>query len=249
MHVQAGPNAPNVGRAPAGPRRSTVGTLAVAIFGALMVLVVTGLIFFLTMRPAENGAPARPYVGPNVRLDTSPKLRKVEAPDATKVDIADLVSQARAVALATDSHVDKLSSVVAFQVAGGVLDATQSNAASISFSFRYTDPTKRPGEKDVVEGAVIVRVHDGGLEPRKQDGLTDVKGLSDPKCSSKEVWSVAVKSGVPENAVATFHVYDNSAFSPKSPTVWSIRVEGHDEYRREIDAATCALVKNWANKK
>jgi len=172
-------------------------------------------------------------------------LNKVQAADPRKVDIADVVRQARAVAVAQEPHVDRLSSVVASNVNGGLLDTTQQPAASISFSFRYTDPTKPPGQKDVVQGSVAVQVANGGLVPTRMDAFYREPALGDPKCASRDAWAAAVKSGVPDNAVATFHLYDNTPFSPKSPTVWSIRVEGHDEYRREIDAMSCAVVKNW----
>lgn len=222
--------------------------LGIVLVTAILPIVMAGVIFGVTRSRATRtttvtipGMPAIPVV------PTATVANKVDAPDPRKVDIAEVVRQAHALAVAQEPHVDKLSSVVAFNVTGGMLDTTQQNAASIDFSFRYTDPTKPPGQKDVVEGSVSVHVTGGGMNPRTQSAFYRDKALADPKCSSRDAWATAVKSGVPENAVTTFHLYDNSPFSPKSPTVWSIRVDGHDEYRREIDATNCALVKSWGD--
>ncbi len=227
------------------------------VLGVAMPLLIGGLVFGLTMTRSRSTTSGYTYTPPTPPIPGmagngdplgggAGSAHKIDAPDLHKVDIADVVRQASAIALAQEPHADKLSSVVAFQVVGGMLDVTQQNAASVDFSFHYNDPTKAPGQKDVVEGSVSVHVRAGGMEPRTMNAFYRDKTLTAPKCASKDAWAVAVKSGVPDNAVSTFHLYDNSPFSPKSPTVWSIRVDGHDEYRREIDATNCALVKSWA---
>jgi hypothetical protein len=209
-----------------------------------MASVSVGLVFVLRSR-APSRAPI--VVGPTLPPDI-PTIPTTTRASGSIVDIADLVKEARAIAVATEPHATLLGSVVAFQVKGGMLDTGQSNAASIMFSFRFQDSTMPPG-KDMNEGSVTVHVANGELSSQKLNAFYREKALVDPKCSSHDAWATAVKTGVPENAIATFHLYDNSAFSPKSPTVWSIRVDGHDEYRREIDATNCALVKSWDARK
>ncbi len=248
---------PSFGRIAIPVARAASGALGVLIvLGVAVPLVIGGAVFALTMRRASTTTSGYTYSPPILPIPggngdplggAAGSGQKIDAPDLHKVDIADLVRQAHAIALVQEPHADKLSSVVAFQVVGGTLDTTQQNAASIDFSFHYNDPTKAPGQKDVVEGSVSVHVRAGAMEPRTMNAFYRDKALTAPKCSSKDAWAAAVKSGVPDNAVSTFHLYDNSPFSPKSPTVWSIRVDGHDEYRREIDATNCALVKSWAS--
>jgi hypothetical protein len=244
--AQAPPRGPDAG-GPIAARSARSGVL-VAVFVVMTVFSLAIVAVVVGVTKTRTGTTPGTTTGPTpiMRNIASPAIANaIKVADARQADIAEVVRQARAVAIAQEPHVDRLSSVVAFNVTGGVLDTTQQNAASVDFSFRYTDPTKPPGQKDVVEGSVSVHVTGGGLTPRTMNAFYREKALTDPKCPSRDAWAAAVKSGVPANAVATFHLYDNAAFSPASPTVWSIRVEGHDEYRREIDATTCSMVKNW----
>lgn len=162
------------------------------------------------------------------------------------VDGAELIRKAHALAVA-ETPDPKLSSAVFFNVVGGLVDTTTSNAGSVDFDYRTTDPNAPPG-KDVADVRLLVHVGNGTMTTMKVSwsAANLDRILQVPTCSSQSAWNAAVQSGVPANAVSTIHVYYNGAFSPKSPTVWSIRVDGHDEYRREIDARTCAMVKNGA---
>lgn len=242
---------PTFGRIAVQPPRAAGIVVAIVVVAAVIPLAIVGFVVTAATRHTTKQTTTVTFTAPPGLQIAIPAataaLNKVQAPDPRTVDIADVVRQARAVAAAQESHVDRLSSVVASNVAGGALDTTQQNAASVSFSFRYTDPTKPPGQKDVVQGSVNVHVANGAMTPSRMDAFYREKALAEPKCASRDAWAAAVKSGVPANAVTTFHLYDNTAFSPKSPTVWSIRVDGHDEYRREIDAVTCAVVKNWGD--
>lgn len=168
------------------------------------------------------------------------------AADLHHMDITDVVAQARPVALAIDRHA-KLTGVVVRDAVGGLVDATGDNTADVTYEYRYTDPSKPPGQ-DVVAGQVILAVYAGEFRTLSStsSGAFEPTYVDEPKCKSAQAWQTAVKSGVVANARATLHLYDNRAFSPQPPTVWSVRVDGHDEYRREIDAMTCALVKSWA---
>jgi DNA-directed RNA polymerase subunit RPC12/RpoP len=244
LQVQQGDPGPSVRQIAVRSPPSSGVLVAVVIIMALISLAIGAVVIGATKTTGRT--PIRPTTA-SLAIANTTVANTIKVADARQVDIAEVVRQARTVAIAQEPHVDRLSSVVAFNVTNGVLDTTQQNAASIDFSFRYKDPTKPPGQKDVVEGSVSVHATGGGLQPRTMNAFYRDKALNDPKCSSRDAWAAAVKSGVPANAVATFHLYDNAAFSPASPTVWSIRVEGHDEYRREIDAMTCSMVKNWSD--
>jgi hypothetical protein len=73
--------------------------------------------------------------------------------------------------------------------------------------------------------------------------------LDTPRCTSDRMWKTAVANGVPANSIADIHLYNNGVFTPKSPLVWSVRVDGHDELRREVDAHTCALADKAARRR
>ena len=182
--------------------------------------------------------------GVNKALGSITGGTRVQAPDPKQVDVLELLRQMQVVAAGQQPKA-QLVSLHAPQVTGGLVDATVASAANAMFEYRFQDSTKPPGQ-DTVEGRIIVGVTRGAITTTTAGGATGSRSLGQPKCSSRDAWQTAVRSGVPQNAVATFHLYDNTPFSPKSPTVWSIRVEGHDEHRREIDAMSCALVKSWA---
>jgi hypothetical protein len=58
--------------------------------------------------------------------------------------------------------------------------------------------------------------------------------IDEPTCSSRSAWQTAMESGVPADAVATWELTRHA---------WSLRVKGHAEYTRQIDATSCKLVK------
>jgi hypothetical protein len=179
------------------------------------------------------------------------KFQKVEVADRRQADLMEMFPQAQSLARTVVPGA-VLTNLVAFEVRGGTvnLDALPQNKPVYTFEFSGYDKSKPPGQ-DKVEATLWVHVDGENLAAWKigahATSLRMGRGLEPPRCSSKRAWKTAVDTGVPTNAVATFHYYDNKAFSPQSPNVWSIRVEGHDEYRREIDGRTCELVKRWDN--
>jgi hypothetical protein len=217
---------------------------AIALFAILPVFIIAGVSVAIAVSTHRTPRPPPPITIPDFPVGPAADPAK---PTGSKMDIADLVKQAKTTALATEPHATKFSSAVCFQVQGGLVDTGQMNACSIDFSFRFQDSSKPPG-KDMNEGSVMVHVANGAMTPQTMNAFYKEKDLAIPTCSSKDAWAAAVKSGVPDNAIATMHIYDNSPFSPKAPTVWSVRVDGHDEYRREIDVTNCAVVKNWGKK-
>ncbi|MFO0589489.1 MAG: hypothetical protein U0441_18270 [Polyangiaceae bacterium] len=197
--------------------------------------------------PAKTYAP-EPSIGFAGDLEW---VRPVEAADMSHVDIADLCSQARPIAEKLQPGAQFVN-IVSFDITSGVADLKGASRVLCEFEFAGTDPTQPPG-KDSVEYKIDVEAKAGVLTGRRRkwpaSTLKHFGGAIEfPTCSSAKMWATAVSSGVPANAVATIHFYNNKVFSPKSPAVWSVRVDGHDEYRREIDGKTCAMVKNWGKK-
>jgi hypothetical protein len=174
--------------------------------------------------------------------------RPVEAADMTSVDIGALFAQARVIAEKLQQGA-QFTGLVAFDATNGKADLTGNARVVYSFEFVGQDPNQPPG-KDTIERAIDVTAQRGKLKGNRRDWpasrLKHFGGaVEPPKCTSAEMWAVAVKSGVPGNAVSTIHYYDDTAFKPGGPWVWSVRVAGHDEHRREIDGKTCTMVKNW----
>ncbi len=169
----------------------------------------------------------------------------IDAADKKHVDLTDLIRQARAVALKANPRA-VLTTAVIQKTVGGLVDTTGDNTADLGFSWSYHDTTK-PAGADLVQGHMTFAVYGGSFRTVTMPNAMGMeKAIPDPACTSQKAWAAGVASGVPSNAIGQMHLYDNSSFSPKSPIVWSIRVEGHDELRREIDAKDCHLVKSWA---
>jgi len=138
-------------------------------------------------------------------------------------------------------------------VRSGMVDVNADNVAHVIFEYRRVDSSK-PAGTDVEEGSFHITVDEGryavwahhlGHGPSSMFG----KGLAatvTPKCRAAAAWKTAVDSGVPANAIAKLHFDRNDPFRGDPNRVeWSFSVEGHDEYRREIDATTCALRRAW----
>jgi hypothetical protein len=241
---------PELGRIVAQVPRAAANALLTFVIVGAVVPAVAGAAIFLALNRAQP--PAVPEVPPIPTIPSIPGAPPVvptvtPAPPlgARMVDASELVAKARTMALA-QTRDPVLSSAVFFDVVGGLVDTSLDNAGSISFDFASTNANAPPG-KDVSYAKLSVHVARGNMSGTTMPwGAPDRdRKLDVPACSSLAAWNVAVQSGVPQNAVATLHLYFNGAFSPKSPTVWSVRVEGHDEHRREIDARTCQMVKNW----
>jgi hypothetical protein len=228
----------------------------VAAIGVLAVGgVVAGVLTSVSGR-SQSSVWQSPGRSPSpVQLPSRPSMPAVRATDKARVEISSLVQQATEEARKIESRA-QLVSVVAFKAQNGLADVSGDKHVSMTFEYLYSDPKKPPGD-DQVSGMINVVARNGELNVSSQPGWpasrlkhADKMGgaLEVPRCTSDRMWQAATQSGVPANAIADIHLYGNAVFTPKSPLVWSIRVEGHDEYRREIDAHTCVVAKNWAKR-
>jgi len=193
-----------------------------------------------TAEPASEPAPG---AGGDLAWEQS-----IDAGDMTAVDVGALFSQARVVAEKLQTGA-QLTGITAFEMVRGTADLTGEVRVLYKFEHAGQDPSQPPG-KDTVERAIDVTAQHGKLRgvrrvwPATQ--LNRFGGpLKPPACTSRRAWEAATNSGVPDDAVAMLHYYDNTPFEAGGPWVWSVRVSGHDDYRREIDGQTCALVKSW----
>lgn len=164
---------------------------------------------------------------------------RVSAPDLTKVDGLDLLKQARSAAQQMNPHA-VLSSMHFPRVVGGTIDVAGGALAYFTFGYKYRDKTKPPGE-DTVKGSISVSLRKGAFTVISSHGSE--RRLAEPACNTKDMWASAVKSGVPNNAVATVHYYQRGWRNKAG--IWSVRVDGHSEYRRDIDGKTCALRRKY----
>lgn len=174
----------------------------------------------------------------------------IEAADMTAVDVGELYAQARTVAVRLQSDA-KFTGITAFETTHGKADLSGEGRVLYKFESVTLDPTQ-PAGKDSVERAIDVTAQRGKLRGARRNWpaskLEHFGGaLQPPVCTGSQVWAVAVKSGVPEDAVAMLLYYDDTPFRAGGPWVWSVRVAGHDELRREIDGQTCAMVKSWGS--
>lgn len=212
-----------------------------------------------TQEPGPTPQPASSTAAPTPRAEPAaePRVgfagsleweRPVEAADLTAVDVGALFVQARVVAEKLQPGA-QFTGIVAFETTRGKVDLTGEARVVYKFEFVGLDPNQPPG-KDSIERAIDVTAQRRVLRGSRRDWpASQLKAfggpMDPPTCTSADAWATGTNSGVPDNAVATLHYYDSTPFKPGGPWVWSIRVDGHDEHRREIDGKTCALLRNW----
>ena len=183
----------------------------------------------------------------------------VVAKDLARVDPADVIRQSVAQANKIEPRA-KLTGGHFTELHGGLMNLKRESKGFVTFEYRWSDPSK-PAGKDIVEGSFYVNSAKGAFSEwahHKNRGTASNLRDEDrakafplplPKCTAAQAWAVAVKSGVPADAVATVFWDKVHSFRGDQQTQWSFRVEGHDEYRREIDAQTCKLLRSWGKKR
>lgn len=235
-------------------RSSAAGCVVAAAIFCVVAVAGAGALFFVrsaapnASRSNRSEEPRRGEPGPPA---VAPKPSDIVG-DLTKVELVGLIEQAHTVALKRRPGA-KFVSAVAFNTVGGHanLAPNSGNHVVVTFEFIEFDKTQ-PAGKDKREGSVMVVARDGNFSVMDTPSAIHLKMEPDhypldvPRCRSADLWHNVTASGVPNDAVATIHLYDNKTFTPGSGTVWSIRVDGHDEYRREVDAGNCKVVKDWS---
>ncbi|MBW2458509.1 MAG: hypothetical protein JRI68_28680 [Deltaproteobacteria bacterium] len=202
--------------------------------------------------PLRSAPSAAPVPSGPPKLPPDMRRAPIALPDLKHVDPQQLFAPAKQIAQELEPQVE-LS--FGFPVSthgglvGGTIDLAGQNRVHFDYQYRYAKPGEPPG-KDVDEGSIVVVATRGHLTAsREGHGVHFPQGhesIPAPTCTVVRAWQVAVGSGVPGKAVARVMYYDQNPFNAGGPYVWSFRVAGHDEHRREIDGLTCALVKSWA---
>src|SRR5262249_19052810 len=107
------------------------------------------------------------------------------------------------------------------------------------YEYLYVDKSHPPAE-DKKEGRLWIKasnkrftviqldhaVHLGSPEPWRPDPGPD------PKCSARDAWKAAVKSGMAEDAKVLLAYHAERPEGPGKPYLWTFRVEGHPELER-----------------
>jgi hypothetical protein len=199
-------------------------------------------------RSPADAAPSTADDAADVGHVASEDLYAITVPDPHHVDPVDLLSQARRIARAHEAHAALVSIYALEGVTAGTVDITSMNAVTYDFEWRYGDPSQPPGKDDV----------QGGLWITAKNGRFDVMDLHhasayavsknhrpdpgpDPRCSARDAWRAAVRSGVPDNAVARMRYEASFPGWAGQPYVWVFRVPAHEELRRDIDGMNCML--------
>ena len=230
------------------------GVIVLGVVGAIVASVASSTT--TTVRGDDNGSdlPDGLEVPGMKGKAGKASANSVKAADMSQVDPADLIVQAIAVAKKIEPQ-SKLISAHFTELKRGLLDLTGASKGHVAFQYRWQDKSK-PAGKDTVEGRFYVIAEKGHFNTFahiKTAGIAndlarEWKGafpLPAPRCTSAQAWAVAVKSGVPNDAITTVHWGKVNPFKSDQLVQWSYRVEGHDEHRREIDAASCRLLRNW----
>ncbi|MSP25694.1 MAG: hypothetical protein EXR75_11120 [Myxococcales bacterium] len=236
----------------------------IAVLIALGAIVPVGIVgfgkyakrFTTVVDRGDRTPDANPGGNPGGKPAAKATPSWVGAAGPTRVDPVDVIVQAVAQAKQSDPHA-KLVGANFNGLTQGALDLTKGAAqAFVRFEYRWLDASQ-PAGKDVNEGSFYFIMspdgvltefgRHGGMAMELRPGSRDEGAfpLPTPRCTAQQAWKVAVESGVPNDAVATVHFDNTFTANPRKDTEWSFRVEGHDEYRREIDAQSCSLRRSW----
>ena len=178
-------------------------------------------------------------------------MANIRADDPPRVDVVDLIPQVEALVEKLEPRA-KLVHIHAGEVVAGTIDVRKPAAAAYEYEYEGLDKTQPPG-KDEVKVAITVSAGESQLWAYTHGGAhvlrMDLEGrpLENP-CPSKQAWKAAVKSGVPEDAVASFD-YGPSLDTEVPGTgggrvrrrEWTLRVKGHDELKRALTPETCEV--------
>lgn len=202
---------------------------------------------------ATTYQPSRPPPGePSTPMDAPKPLHDGEpvvAADLTRIDPVELLPQARKIALGNDKHAVLTRIFATKGVAAGTVDVAGDGGVTYEFEWLYFDKGRPPGSDKVENGLWIsarrgrfsvMELHHASALSRPKERRPDP--APDPRCSGRDAWKAAVRSGVPAIAVASMR-YEPAAFPPgPGPFAWKFRVDGHEELGREVDGTSCAIV-------
>lgn len=174
---------------------------------------------------------------------------KVAAPDLGRVELTSVLEQGFAIARKDDPRF-QLTSAHAVNLRGGFLDLKGDGVVYMDFQFYALDPKLPPGKNAVGRRMAIRAEKPGVLEVSERSGpsrdLDPRHNLPVPKCKSDAMWRAAVASGVAGESVAAVHLYNSNPYSGPNRFTWSLRVDGHDQYRRDIDSDNCTVVRDYS---
>jgi len=205
---------------------------------ALIAALAGAIVFVVTTHGAFVGLSTRPVVAADIR----------------RIDITDLIRQSRAIAVGANSHA-RLTGAVARGARAGLVDASEVNAADVTYEYRYADPAK-PAGRTIVAGSIAIAVYlgsfaviqttlPGSVEPEYVDG----DALAG--CTSQAAWQAAVRSGIPAGGPATIRLENGRGRDARRPPrsggassgpVWTVTTLTPDERRRDVDARTCSVM-------
>lgn len=163
-------------------------------------------------------------------------LETIQAADLKHVDPLDLLAQARRIATNRDPHAVLVEIAARDDVSAGTVDVT-GRGITYEFEWYYFDKSQPPG-KDTVDNKLEVFARGGRFSVREQGHAFTIRDRTPPgqtpRCSGRNAWKAAVRSGMPENAVASIR-YDAVR------QTWTFHVDGHPELKRVVNDATCTV--------
>lgn len=203
-----------------------------------------------------SGVPSSPSGSPSSTAAFSDEPRQtpyslewdqpVNARSMDAIDVTDLLPQARRMAERLQPGA-ALVGILAFKTTRGKVDLTGDDRVVFMFEYAGDDPAL-PAGKQAVERSVDVQAQRGRLHAERHTGLAsllkDRGPLETPTCTTTQAWEAATKSGVADDVTAEIRYFDSTP-EPGGPWVWNIEVSGHEDFRRQIDGKTCALVRTW----
>jgi hypothetical protein len=153
-----------------------------------------------------------------------------------------------ALALRSDPHAALIRIITTGSLDGGTLNLLDAGEDSIRYMFAFLNDDKgQPPDPDKQDCVLWVTAWNGRFSVMTSSHTAHLSGpkpyapVPDPHCPLRTAWQKVVASGVPANSIATAEYSAPRLVGKGWPVLWTVRVDGHDEYERKIDDRTCEL--------
>ena len=242
--ISAPPATPPPTTAPA--RSSAKLALGVALLAGGVALGLAIALLVVAPRGASPSRSSGTSPGPVPSSGWASLTEPLQAPDPSAVDPLAVVPQARTLArrlVPTELTLGCGFPIVARFVDHGRVDLRPGGrAGSVTVTFVAVRSTQAHAGIDTT---VSVTATDGELNATRMQTYSScdekLRPLPMPSCPVVRAWSTVVASGVPSDMLATV-TYSLFAGDPRSLPAWSFDFPHHNEYWRDVDPQTCALL-------
>jgi hypothetical protein len=213
------------------PKKSPIGTIAVAGIVLVAVVGVAAGGYLWTRNPPPVPTVSAPPLKPKVEPEI---IAGIVLTDPQHVDPTDLLPKVRKRVTAWDPEA-KLLEIVVTHSKGGWVNVQEPGAEiTIRFVSEKRDPRAAKG-KEITRERMTFAVKRGAGDPDTGAGVATDKGVGEPNCVWGAAYRAALKSGLPEGGQIDARLGWNAK---AGDSVWTFTSGGET---RDLDANTCVI--------